>query len=128
MMRVRRLSLVIGISILIISACTSDESAERMPVTTDSDLALEMYETGLIAFDQLKWDLAWHNFEYAIRQDSDFFMSHFWMYLMTSTKSKKVAGKAFEADVELNEGEKLVKTALKYLIDGQDEKVVEQLR
>jgi len=127
-MRVRRLSQVIAVSILIISACTSNDSAERMPVTTDSELALELYETGLIAFDQLKWDLAWHNFEYAIRQDPDFFMSHFWMYLITTAKSKKVAEKAFQTEGELNDGEVQVKTALKYLLDGQDEKVVEHLK
>lgn len=126
-MRVRRMSQVIGISILIISACTSNDSAERMPVTTDSELALELYETGLIAFDQLKWDLAWHNFEYAIEQDPDFFMAHFWMYLMTTAKSKKVAENAFQIEVELNEGEVQVKTALKYLLEGQEKKVVEHL-
>jgi tetratricopeptide (TPR) repeat protein len=128
MMRVRRLSQVIAVSILIISACTSNDSAERMPVTTDSELALELYETGLIAFDQLKWELAWHNFEYAIQQDQDFFMAHFWMYMVTTAKSKKVAEKAFQTEGELTEGEVQVKTALKYLLEGQDDKVVEHLK
>jgi tetratricopeptide (TPR) repeat protein len=128
MMRVRRLSQVIAVSILIISACTSNDSAELMPVTTDSELALELYETGLIAFDQLKWDLAWHNFEYAIKQDPDFFMSHFWMYFLTSKSSKKIAESALQSEVVLNDGEELIKTALKYLLDGQDAKVVESLQ
>ena len=127
-MRVRVLTPVLAISILIISACTKDESAVRMPVTTDSELALQLYETGLVAFDQLKWDMAWQNFEYAIREDSDFFMAHFWMYFLTSKKSKKIAEKAFQADVELNDGEELIKSSLKYLVDGQDEKVVESLK
>lgn len=128
MMRVRVLSPVIVISILIISACTKDESAVRMPVTTDSELALQSYETGLVAFDQLKWDMAWQYFEYAVREDSDFFMAYFWMYIMPSKKSKKIAEKALQSDVELNDGEELIKTSLKYLLDGQDEKLVESLR
>lgn len=127
-MRVRVLTPVIAISILILSSCTSDESAVRMPVTTDSELALELYETALIAYDQLKGSLAWHNFEYAISEDPDFFMAHYWMYFQTSAKSKKIAENAFESDVELNEGEELIRASLKYLVDGQDKKVVENLK
>jgi len=82
----------------------------------------------LVAYDQLKGGLAWSNFEYAIREDPDFFMAHFWMYFLTSEKSKKVAEDAFQSDVELNSGEELIRTSLKYLIDGQDEKVVENLK
>ena len=99
-MRVRVLTLVIAISSLVISSCTGDESAVRMPVTTDSELALQSYETGLVAFDQLKWDMAWHYFEYAIREDSDFFMAHFWMYFLTSKTSKKVAEEAFQGSAQ----------------------------
>jgi tetratricopeptide (TPR) repeat protein len=128
MMRVRVLTPAIVISILIFSACTKDESAGLMPVTTDSELALELYETGLLAYDQLKLELAWHNFQLAIKEDPNFFMAHYWMYSMTSKKSKEVAEDAFQSDVELNEGEKLIRTSLKYLIDGQDEKVVENLK
>lgn len=119
---------VILVSILIITACTGNESAERMPVTTDSELARQLYETALIAYDQIKVEMAWDNFNAAIREDPDFFMAHFWMYFLTSRKSKNVADKAFQSDVELNEGEQLIKTSLKYLMEGQDEKVVESLR
>lgn len=127
-MRVRVLTSVITISILILSSCTIDESAVRMPVTTDSELALELYETGLVAYDQLKGSLAWYSFENAIKEDPDFFMAYYWMYFQTNTKSKKIAENAFESDVELNEGEEIIKTSLKYLIEGQDEKVVENLK
>ena len=127
-MRVRVLTPAIVISILILSSCTSDDSAVRMPVTTDSELALELYETGLVAFDQLKGSLAWYNFQHAISEDPDFFMAHYWMYFQTTKKSKKIAEDAFESDVELNEGEELIRASLKYLVDGQDEKVVENLK
>ena len=127
-MRVRVLTPAIVISILILSSCTSEESAERMPVTTDSELALKLYETGLLAYDQIKLELAGRNFQDAVQEDPDFFMAYYWMYFVPGKKSKGVVEDAFQSDVELNEGEELVRSSLKYLIDGQYEKVVENLK
>jgi tetratricopeptide (TPR) repeat protein len=128
MMRVRVLTSVIAISILIFSACTSDESAERMPVTTDSELALKLYETGMVAHDEFKGSIAWGSLKDAVGEDPDFFMAYFWMYFMFSKDSKGVAEEAFQSDTELSDGEEQLKTALKYFVDGQDEKVIETLR
>jgi len=98
-----------------------------MPVTTNSELALEFYETGMVAFDQVKLSIAWQNWQFAVEQDPDFFMAHFWMFFISSKDSKKVVDKALQSDVQLNPGEEQIKLALKYLVDGQDEKVVEHL-
>jgi tetratricopeptide (TPR) repeat protein len=98
-----------------------------MPVNTDSELARELYETGLVAYDQLKYELARENFRSAIKADPNFFMAYFWLYFITDKESKDLANKAFEADIQLTPGEKLVKAAWKYMMDGQNEKVVEQL-
>lgn len=128
-MRLRTLTLALVISSLLFNtACKEEESAVLMPVTTDSELALELFESGMMAFDQIKLGLAWHNLELAVKEDPDFFMAYFWMYFMSSKSSKKVAEKALQANTPLNEGEKLIKTAFKYLLDGQDEKVVEHLQ
>jgi Tfp pilus assembly protein PilF len=127
-MRLRILTPVLFISILLSNACVENESAELMPVTTDSELALEFYETGMMAFDHLKMSLAWRNLEMAVSEDPDFFMAYFWMYIISGRSSKKVAEKALQTSVTLNEAEKQIKTAFKYLIDGQDEKVVEHLQ
>ena len=99
-----------------------------MPVTTDSELALELFESGMMAFDQIKLSLAWHNLDLAVKEDPDFFMASFWMYFMSSKNSKKVAEKALQANASFNDGEKHIRSAFKYLLDGQDEKVVEQLQ
>ncbi len=129
MMRLRTLTLVVVISSLLFTAsCTEQESDSLMPVTTDSELALEFYETGMVAFDQVKLSLAWHNMELAVKEDPNFFMAHFWMYFMSSKNSKKVAEKALQTNGPFNEGEKQIKIAFKYLLDGQDEKVVEHLQ
>ena len=99
-----------------------------MPVTTDSELALEFYETGMLAFDQVKLKLAYHNLELAVKEDPDFFMAYFWMYFMSGKSSKKIANKAMSVETELSDGEMQIRTAFKYLTDGQDEKVVEHLQ
>ena len=127
-MRLRNLTPVLVISILLSNACVENKSAEIMPVTTDSELALEFYETGMVAFDQLKWGLAMHNLELAVKEDPDFFMAYFWMYIISSQGSKKVAEKALQTNAPLNEAEKQIKTAFKYLLDGQNEKVLEHLQ
>lgn len=98
-----------------------------MPVTTDSELALEFYETGQLAYDQLKLGVARKNFDQAIEEDPNFFMAHFWMFFISSKDSKKASDKAFKVDAQLNSGEEQIRLALKYLMDGQNEKVEEHL-
>lgn len=128
MMRLRILTPVVVISTLLSTACTESESEAFMPVTTDSELALEFYETGMLAFDQLKWELAWYNLELAVKEDPDFFMAYFWMYYISSKSPKEIAEKAAQSAAPLNEAEKEIKAAFKYLLDGQEEKVVEHLQ
>lgn len=127
-MRLNNLTIVLVFSFLILSSCSQDESARYMPVTTDSELALEFYETGMLAFDQVKLELAFHNLEMAVKEDDDFFMAYFWMYFMSGKSPKKIAERALMAESNLNDGEKQIKTAFKYLVDGQDEKVIEHLQ
>lgn len=128
MMRVNFLTPVIVISFLIQYSCTQEESASKMPITTDSELALEFYETGMIAFDQLKFELAYHNLEMAIKEDPDFFMAYFWIYFMSGDCPKKLTEDALRADANLNKGETQIKSAFKYMLDGQNDKAVEHLQ
>ena len=127
-MRLKIVGPVLVFSILIHSSCRQVESVKVMPVTTDSELALEFYKTGMLAFDQVKLELAYHNLELALKEDPSFFMAYFWMYFMSGNGSKKIANEALMAESDLNEGEKQIKTAFKYLLDGQDEKVVEHIQ
>jgi len=127
-MRLRILAPVLVFSILIHSSCSQDESVRTMPVTTDSELALEFYKAGMLAFDQIKVKMAYHNLELAVKEDPNFFMAYFWMYFMPGKSPKKTVDKALMVEADLNEGEKQIKTAFKYLIDGQDEKVVQHLQ
>ena len=127
-MRLRILTPVLTFSILLIIGCAEEKPASVMSVSTDSELALELYETGIVAFDQFKRKLSWENFYGAVELDPDFFMAYFWMFYMSSKESKKAAEKAFQSETQLNPGEEQVRMALKYLVEGQEEKVVEHLQ
>ncbi|MFN2128131.1 MAG: tetratricopeptide repeat protein [Anaerolineales bacterium] len=127
-MRLRLLTLVLVVSNLIISSCTQKEVKELMPVTTTSDLAREFYETAITALDRLNYSTAWDNFQWAIKEDPDFFMANFWLYYISSQESKNVAERILQSDVELNNAEKEIKTAFKYLLEGQYEKTVAYLQ
>jgi len=127
-MRLKILTPVLAFSFLIHSSCSQDESSIVMPVTTDSELALEFYENAMLAFDQIKLDSAYKNLEMALKEDPDFFMAYFWIYFMSSKSSMKDFDVALMDRSDLNDGEKQVKAAFKYLIDGQDEKAVEPLQ
>ncbi len=127
-MRLRILTPGLAFSILLFSGCTEEKPASVMPVTTDSELALEFYETGMVAYDQIKLSLAWENLNLAVEQDPDFFMAYFWLYFMSGKDSKKVLEKAFQSDIQHNSGEEQIRLALKYLVDGQDMKAVEHIQ
>lgn len=127
-MRLKILTPVLAFSILLIFGCAEEKPASVMPVSTESELALELYETGVLAYDQWQQKLAWENMYRAVELDPDFFMAYFWMFYMSSKESKKAAEKAFQSETQLNPGEEQVRKALKYLVDGQSEKVVEHLQ
>ena len=98
-----------------------------MPVTTNSELALEQFETAMLAFDQIKFELAYHNLQLAIEEDPNFFMAHFWQYFMSSKSPDKVADCIMNIDTELSDGETEIMLAFKFLVSGENEKVVAHL-
>jgi len=126
-MRVSILAPVLAFSFLLFTGCAEEKPASEMPVTTDSELAQEFYETGMIAYDQLKLAQAKLNFKYAIKEDPNFFMAYFWMFFISNKDSKQLVDKALNVDMEFNPGEEQIRMVLKYLVDGQNEKVVEHL-
>ncbi len=128
MIRLRILTILFFLSGLLVISCSENTKNGMMPVTTDSALALELYETGLLAHDFLKTELAKHNLKLAIEEDPDFFMAHFWIYWMTSKDRKELVERALQTKAPLTEAESEIKTALRYIREGQSEKAVRHLR
>ena len=89
-MRLKLLTPVLVFSILIHSSCNQDETVKTMPVSTDSELALEFYKTGMDAFDQIKLELAYHNLELALKEDPDKRVRKFTMWALSRVKSKSI--------------------------------------
>ena len=83
-MRVNILTPVFAFSILLFAGCAEEKADPLMPVTTNSELALELYETGIKAFDQFKQKLAYENMYKAVELDPDFFMAYFLKHCMIS--------------------------------------------
>ncbi|MEZ5069698.1 MAG: hypothetical protein R2751_01705 [Bacteroidales bacterium] len=98
-----------------------------MPLSTESDLARELYDAGMIAYNEIKIGTAVKSLEMALVEDPNFFMAQFWMYFMSSKNSKAIAQQVLQNPGELNRAEQEIKTAFKYLLDGQDKQVVEHL-
>lgn len=129
-MRVKLLTpAVIAISFLIMVSCTTQEDQPAlMPLSSDSELALEFYHAGMLAFDQLQWEMSYHSLQMAVKQDPDFFMAYFWLYFINRKSDNNVLDDAFKVDAQLSDGELEIQQGLKYLVSGQDEKAVEHLR
>lgn len=118
---------MVFIAIISILSCTTGEPDQKMPISTDSELAREYYETATFAFNQLRWHMAMKNLEASVEEDPDFFMAYFWMYFISGKSPKKIADKALHSEGPLCDAEKQIKTAFKYLLDGQNEKAVDHL-
>lgn len=123
----RVLTVLTVISFLSLSSCKQSRPDEVMPVTTGSELARELFETAMVAFDQIKREVAYHNLELAVREDPEFFMAYFWMYIMGSKGYSDMAEKALHVDADLNQAEKALQTALKYQRGGQDKRVLQHM-
>jgi len=112
MMRLKVLTPVMIITVISIFSCTTEEPDQYMPISTDSELAREYYETATIAFDQLRWHLAMKNLEASVEEDPDFFMAYFWMYFISGKSPKIIADKAIHSEGSLGNAEKQIKTAI----------------
>lgn len=116
-------------SIIVLASCESGtETSQYMPVTTDSELALEFYEAGLLAYDQVKYELAYHSLNMAVEEDPNFFMAYFWLYFMTQKKENCIMEQAFYVEAELCDGEQQIQKALKYLVSGDNSNTVSHLK
>jgi tetratricopeptide (TPR) repeat protein len=112
---------------MLLSLSCANQDNKKMPITTSSDLAMEYYETGIKAYEQIKWADAIDNLKKAVEVDPDFFMAYYWLFPLSGEFSKDVAEKALNIDVKLSPGEQILKTAFKYIVDGQQEKALEQV-
>ena len=109
-------------------SCNKGSQIKKMPVTTNSELAREYYETAMTAYEEIKYADAIDNFKKAIEIDPDFFMAYYWLYPLSGSNAKKVADAAFKIDAKLSPAEEILRSAFKYLVDSQKDKAIEQVK
>lgn len=124
MMRLRILTCVSIASALIAAACTAHVSEGPMPISTDSETALDFYEKGMMAYEEYRFNVAVENLRKAVEIDPGFFMANFWLYFMPGLDFKEVGEAVMKSDEPLNPAEQHIKSAFKYLVDGQSEEAV----
>jgi tetratricopeptide (TPR) repeat protein len=98
------------------------QESEKIPVTTKSETAREHYQNALVAWEKVSTAAARQMFDDAIENDPDFFMAYyrhtiFDLYFDNQERFREYAQKAVAVDVELSEGEELLKHALGRLLD-----------
>lgn len=113
--------------VVVVGSCKNGGNNGKMPVTTDSEQAMEYYQMAVTAFDRIKYSEAIDYFKKAIEEDPEFFMAYYWLYPLSGEYAKKVAERAFRIERELSDAESIIKTAFKYLVDGQKERAIEQV-
>lgn len=101
-----------------------------IPVTTNSQKALELYKAGINAMNEAKMNMATDYCKKASELDPNFIMPNIWLaisgiYFNNMDQFKEYAAKALKSTYTLNESEKLFLSALKKLQEDPKANVTE---
>ncbi len=111
--------------LIVFANCKQELKDENMPVTTISEVAMELYEKAIDATEQVELDKANMLFKKAIEEDPEFFMAYyqlaiFRLYFEDIEGFKKYAEKAGRIEAGLSEGEDLLKEMLNKFLKNQN--------
>ncbi|MCK4345121.1 MAG: tetratricopeptide repeat protein [Bacteroidales bacterium] len=114
--------LVVFLLLLFLSFCKTEVKEEKIPVTTKSETAKELYMKAYKAGEQVELAKARNLYEKALIEDPDFFMAYYQMatydlYFGNEESFKEYAGKAVECEYDLSKGEELLKNALEKFLE-----------
>lgn len=106
-----------------IGATSQDKDLANMPVTTDSEQALVLFNEGMVAMDEVLLVKASDRFTRASELDPDFIMPQVMMamrYLFSNDieNFKVHANKAIKSRASLTSSERLIQQAMKALVDN----------
>lgn len=116
--------------LFLVSLCTQEVKEKKIPITTDSELAIELYNKGIIAGEEVNIGKAMDLFKQALTEDPDFFMASYslatyYLYFENEEEFQKYAEKALQSEVKLSKGEELLKTLLEKLLADPKANVTE---
>jgi Tfp pilus assembly protein PilF len=103
---------------LVLTQCTQEVKEKTIPVTSDSETALELYQKAMAAFEVFYIEKAMDLWDEALSEDPDFFMASyrlatFYLYNYNNEEQfKKYSENAIKSGAELSKGEELFKSML----------------
>jgi Tfp pilus assembly protein PilF len=103
-------------------AISQETNYSDLPVTTDSPLALKLYNQGIEDLVSVKVSEARDNFIKAVELDPEFMMANAMVamekfFTNDPAQFKTYANRAINSKAELNESEKLIQEAMKKLVE-----------
>lgn len=107
--------------LFLVSLCTQEVKEKKMPITAESESAIELYNKGIIAGEKVYIGKAMDLFKQALTEDPNFFMASYslatyYLYFENVEEFQKYAEKALQSELELSKGEELLKTMLEKLL------------
>ncbi|MBN1133114.1 MAG: tetratricopeptide repeat protein [Bacteroidales bacterium] len=110
--------------VLLTCYCTTT-TEDKIPVTTESGKALDLYNQALVASDEVYVGRAMDLLEKALAEDPQFFMAAyslatFNLYFGNMEAFQKNAQQALSTELKLSKGENLMKQALEKLVEDPD--------
>ncbi|MCK5137523.1 MAG: tetratricopeptide repeat protein [Bacteroidales bacterium] len=103
---------------LLVTQCTQEVKEKTIPITTDSEAALELYQKAVETFEDVYIEKAIDLFDKALSEDPDFFMASFRLaafnlyFYKNEERFNKYSEIALKSDAELSKGEELFKSML----------------
>jgi len=102
---------------LLVTQCTQEVKERTIPVTTDSEAALELYQKAMETVEDFYIEKAMELFDEALSEDPDFFMASYRLatlnlFLDNEEKFNKYSEIALKSGAELSKGEELFKSML----------------
>ncbi|PWD99538.1 tetratricopeptide repeat protein [Marinilabilia rubra] len=121
-----KISLPLLLALLVMIPFTLLAQQEKMPITTSSDEATELYYEAVEAMYDFNLKKSKELLEKAVMLDPEFFMGYYQLSKLGMQEGDKIdfmfyAKNAIESDADLNEGEKLLKSLLEDIIDEKKE-------
>lgn len=114
------ITLMIGLGF----SCGPQIQEDKIPVTSKSEDAINVYNEALAFMEKLYFAQALDKFEKALNEDPDFFMPAYRLALYSlyehdDESFKKYANQAIQANTKLSEAEELMRSVLEVLLENQ---------
>lgn len=109
-------------------SCNHTPQDGKMPITTKSETALELYKDALKSFEDFQLSQSLERLLSAKNNDPDFFMVNFYLSLYNlgnKEKFNEYANAAVNCKAKLSDAEELMKSSLTKLIDNQEADVTD---